>query len=651
MMEIRKRMRELVDELNKHIYNYYVLNTPTISDFEYDKLYDELLMLEKEEDFIFEDSPTVRVNGEVQEGFKKVEHVKQLQSLDKINNYEALEAWLDSIKEKHSNATFSVEYKFDGLTICCEYNEGRFVSASTRGNGFVGEDVTKQVLTIKSLPLKIDYKGHLYVRGEGMMRLSDLKKYNETYEDELKNARNAVSGAIRNLDPKETAKRNLHIYFYDIISIEEGVVSSQSEAMDFLARNGFLTFGNKYLKTSEEVVSLVKQYGEERAKLDILTDGAVIKVNEYSLHDELGMTSKFPKWAIAYKFPPEEVSSLLKDVVWQVGRTGKITPIAIVDKVNLAGATIERATLNNYGDILRKKVKIGARVFIRRSNEVIPEILSIAEDLPNSKEIEKLDKCPCCNSTLVEDGANLFCKNDSCPAQIKGKLIHFASKDGVDIVGLSDKIIDAFYEKLNVRTYADLYHLTKEQLLSLDSFKDKKSDAILRSIEKSKNVKLNNLISALNIANIGKVTAKELANEFGSLENLMAASLEKLSSMYDIGDVMAKGIYDYFKDEKNIFEINRLLEVLTIEQNQIQTISGSYFENKKCVLTGSLESMTRSQASEEIEKRKGKCLSSVSKSCDLVIAGEGAGSKLDKARELKIEVITEEQFIELLKKS
>lgn len=650
-MEKRERMRQLVDELNKHIHNYYVLNSPTISDFEYDRLYDELLVLEKEENFIFDDSPTIRVNGEVQEGFKKVEHVKQLQSLDKINNYESLSSWLSEIKSGYPSATFSVEYKFDGLTICCEYNNGKFVSASTRGNGFVGEDVTNQVLTIKSLPLKIDYKGHLYIRGEGMMKLSDLKKYNEKYDDELKNARNAVSGAIRNLDPKETAKRNLHIYFYDIVSIEDNIISSQSQAMEFLQNNGFLTYGNQYLQKAEDVVNLVKEYGEKRSSLDILTDGAVIKVNEFSLHDELGMTSKFPKWAIAYKFPPEEVSSLLKDVVWQVGRTGKITPIAIVDKVNLAGATIERATLNNYGDILRKKVKIGARVFIRRSNEVIPEILSIAEDLPNSREILKPQVCPCCQSKLVEDGANIFCRNVECPEIVKGKLIHFASKDGVDIVGLSDKIIDAFYKKLNVRTYADLYYLTKEQLLSLDSFKEKKSQAILNAIEKSKNVKLNNLISALNILNIGKVTAKELANEFGSLENLMSASYEHLASMYDIGDVMARGIFDYFKDENNLKEINRLLEVLNIEKKESEVILGSYFENKKCVLTGSLESMTRSQASEEIEKRKGKCLSSVSSSCDLVIAGESAGSKLDKAKKLNIEIINEKQFIELLNKN
>lgn len=647
-MEKNERMNLLVDELNKHIYNYYVLNSPTISDYEYDRLYDELVALEKESGVVLPHSPTVRVNGEVQEGFKKVEHVKQLQSLDKVNNYDSLEAWLTSIKQNQPHATFSVEYKFDGLTICCEYNEGKFVRASTRGNGFVGEDVTNQVLTIKSLPLKIDYKGHLYVRGEGMMRLSDLKKYNEKYEDELKNARNAVSGAIRNLDPKETARRNLHIYFYDIVSIEDNIISSQSEAMDFLKKNGFLIFGNSYSSDVSGVVSIVKEYGENRNKLDILTDGAVIKVNEFSLHDELGMTSKFPKWAIAYKFPPEEVSSLLKDVVWQVGRTGKITPIAIVDKVDLAGATIERATLNNYGDILRKKVKIGARVFIRRSNEVIPEILSIAEDLEGSKEIEKPKLCPCCGSELVEDGANLFCRNNDCAAQVKGKLIHFASKDGVDIVGLSDKIINAFYENLGVRSYADLYTITKEQLLTLDSFKDKKSDAILKAIGNSKKVKLNSLISALNILNIGKVTAKVLAKEFGSLENLMNATLEKLSSMYDIGSIMANNIYDYFKDEENKNEISRLLNFLTIEEENFKTISGSFFENKKCVLTGGLESMTRAAATEEIEKRKGKCLSAISASCDVVIAGSGAGSKLTKAQQLGIKIINEEEFIKLL---
>lgn len=650
-MNKKERMEELIEQLNKHIYNYYVLNSPTVSDYEYDLLYDELLALEKEENVILPNSPTVRVNGEVQEGFVKVEHKNQLQSLDKVNNYPALSKWVNSVKVAYPDATFALEYKYDGLTICCTYNKGKFVSAATRGNGFVGEDVTNQVLTIKSLPLTIPYQGELVVRGEGMMKLSALKKYNELGEGELKNARNAVSGAIRNLDPKETAKRNIHIYFYQIMSIEDkDLIKTHKQSIEFFKKNGFLVFEDYYADNAQDVCDIVEKFGEKRSGLDILTDGAVIKVNEYNLHNLLGETSKFPKWAIAYKFPPEEVSALLKDIVWQVGRTGKITPIAIIDKVNLAGATIERATLNNYGDILRKQVKIGSKVFIRRSNEVIPEILGLAEDLKASVVPSKPQVCPSCGSELIEIGANLFCPNKlECPAQIKGKLNHFVSKEAMNIVGMSDKLVEVFYDKLKVKNYSDLYAIKKEQLLELDFFKDKKADGVIKAIEKSKNVKLNNLIFALNIINIGKVTAKALAKQYRTLNALMNADVAELSSMYDVGDIMAQGIADYFDDKNNIEEIDKLLKIITIADSKNAVIGGGYFENKKVVLTGTLESMSRNEASEEIEKRGGKCLSGVSSACDLVVAGESAGSKLDKALALNIKIINEKELLELLK--
>ena len=643
------RMQELVQELDKHIYNYYVLDNPTISDAEYDKLYDELVELERKTGIILPNSPTQRVGGAVLEGFNKHRHEVQLYSLDKCQSKEELEKWVNGVKKVLPTATFAVEYKFDGLTIVCKYQNGYFVEASTRGNGIIGEDVTEQAKTIRSIPLKIPFKNELIIQGEGMITLSNLEKYNKTSTEPLKNARNAVAGAIRNLDPKETAKRNLDLFSYQILKIDGKNFNTQQEMHDFLVENGFKT--GDYFKictTFNEIWAEIEHIGNVKKSLDILMDGVVIKLNEVEHRDEFGYTAKFPKWAIAFKFPAEELSTTLEDVVWQVGRTGKLTPIAVIDPVNLAGASVKRATLNNMGDIERKKVKIGSRVFVRRSNEVIPEILGLAEDMPNSKEITAPTHCPSCGSELVENGANLFCPNSSsCPEQIIDRLTSFASREAMDIEGFSIMTAGELYEKLGVRTFDDIYKLTREDILKLENFKDKKADNLLKAIQKSRNVTLPKFIFALGIEGVGVKTAKDLSKKFGSLEKLRNASFEDILSIYNIGEVIAKNIFEYFRNEDKISELNELLKYVNVEVYR-ESISENEFTNKKVVITGTFERFGRVELTSLLESFGTQVVSSVSKNTDVVLAGENAGSKLAKANALGVKVIEEKEFYRIL---
>ena len=643
------RMKELVEELDKHIYNYYVLDNPTISDAEYDKLYDELVALEKETGIILPNSPTQRVGGEVLEGFNKHRHEVQLYSLDKCQSKEELEKWVDGIKKVLPSATFAVEYKFDGLTIVCKYNDGFFVEASTRGNGVIGEDVTEQAKTIRSIPLKIPFKNELIIQGEGMITLSNLEKYNKTSTEPLKNARNAVAGAIRNLDPKETAKRKLDLFSYQILKIDGKNFKTQQEMHDFLVENGFKTGDYfKICSSFNEIWKEIEHIGKIKKSLDILMDGVVIKLNDVAHRDEFGYTAKFPKWAIAFKFPAEELSTILKDVVWQVGRTGKLTPIGIIEPVELAGASVKRATLNNMGDIKRKKVKIGSRVFVRRSNEVIPEILGLAEDMPNSKEIEKPKFCPSCKTELVENGANLFCPNSNyCPEQIIDRLTNFASREAMDIEGFSVMTAEDLYKKLGVKTFDEIYKLTKQDLLTLENFKDKKADNLLKSIEKSKNVTMPKFIFALGIDGVGVKTAKDIAKKFGSLINLKNASLEEILSVYNIGEVIAKNIYDYFRDEENIKVLNELLKYINVEKYR-ENIKENVFTNKKVVITGTFERFGRIELTALLESYGAQVVSSVSKNTDYVLVGDNAGSKLTKANSLGVKVIEEKDFYNMI---
>lgn len=641
------RQEWLVEQLNKYIYHYYVLDKPLVPDATFDKLYYELVEIEKKTGVILPDSPTQRVGANIQEGFKKVTHISRLYSLDKCNTLEELDKWWDGIA-KYGKTKFTLEYKFDGLTIVVTYKNGYLDKAATRGNGFVGEDVTNQVKTIKSVPLKIKYKGNLTVQGEGMITLSNLEKYNKTATEKLKNARNAAAGAIRNLDTRVTASRNLDVFFYSIVNSDEHF-ETQEQIHEFLKDNGFLTGDFFYvLDDKKQMFEYINQTDKKKAKLNILIDGMVVKVNDVSLRDNIGYTIKFPKWAVAYKFEAQEVQSVLKDVVWQVGRTGKITPIAIIEPVELAGATVNRATLNNYEEILKKKVSINSTVFVRRSNEVIPEILGLAEENEESKPIEKINKCPCCGTQLITVGPNLFCpNNEHCADQIVGKIAYFATRDCMNIEGLNEKTIGVLFKHCNVSSVADLYSLQKNDLNDLDGFKDKKIENLLTAIEKSKKVSLAHFINALSINGVGKKASFDLAKQFKTFNNFMLATYEDLLAVKDIGEITSNNIVEFFKDEKNLALINRLLEQGVTIEEEIGT-KNSKVSGLKIVLTGTLSNFGRSELTEKLIKLGADVVSSVSSNTDLVIAGENAGSKLTKAQSLNVKVINEEQLKDMV---
>lgn len=644
------RMRELVDKLNEYARQYYVLDNPTVSDKEYDKLYDELKKLEEKTGTVYFDSPTRRVGGEPISSFNKHEHIERLYSLDKATTEEELVAF-DKRVNGAGDTEYTVEYKFDGLTICLTYENGRFLRATTRGNGVVGEDVTAQVLTIKSFPLGISYKGTIEVQGEAIMRLSVLDEYNKTADEPLKNARNAAAGAIRNLDPKVTEKRKLDIMFYNVNYTSEPFLKSQTECVEFLRQNGFKVHPFlRVCKGLNAVMSAIKDIEKERKALDILTDGAVVKVNSFDKRSEMGFTDKFPRWAIAYKFEAEEVTTILKDVRWQVGRTGKLTPLGIVDPVELCGATVRKATLNNFGDITRKNVKIGARILIRRSNEVIPEILGATEFYDDCKDIEKPERCPFCNSLLVESGANLFCPNSGCRPRIIAKITNFASKNGMNIEGFSEKTAELLLDRFGVENFSDLYSLGRNEVRNLEGFKDLKTDNLFTAVENSKNVSLSNFIFALGIDNVGKKTAKDLAEYFKSIKNAFYCKKEELTGIPEIGEIIANGVAEYFNDEENIREINKLFNVGVTVSEYTEKGKGGVFKGEKVVLTGTLSEFKREEAAAIIENEGGTVVSSVSKNTTLVLVGENAGSKLDKARALSLKIIDETEFKSLIGK-
>lgn len=643
------RVDYLIKTLNQWAYEYYVLDNPSVPDREYDKLYDELKRLEEETGEVRFDSPTRRVGGEPMKGFERHTHIARLYSLDKSVSYDELDAFFTRIGKAVKNPEYTVEYKFDGLTMCLTYENGRFVRATTRGNGVVGEDVTAQCLTIKSFPLTIDYKGVAEIQGEAVIRLSVLEKYNQTAKEQLKNARNAVAGAIRNLDPKITAERKCEILFYNVNFLSDGFLETQEEHFGFLKKNGFKVYPFlRVCKSVEEVRSAIEEIELERKNIDVLTDGAVIKLNDCTAREALGYTDKFPRFAIAYKFEAEERETVVHEIKWQVGRTGKLTPLALVEPVDLGGATVRKATLNNFGDLTKKDVKVGSRVLIRRSNEVIPEILGAVAHAEGSVPVSKPEKCPFCGSKVVENGANLFCPNRFCRPRIIGKVEHFAQKDAMDIEGLSEMTAGQMYDNLDLRNCSRLYALNSEDLEKLDGFKDKKIKNLLTAIEKSKSVSLDRFIFALGIDGVGKVAAKDLAKYFKSLENLAKADREELLSLENIGEVTAEAIVNWFKDEDNAKEVKNLLNSgITPKVKENKSVSG-VFSGEFVVLTGTLSTLKRSEAQKLIEERGGECQSSVTAKTTLVIAGESAGSKLDKAKKLNVKIIGEEEFKSML---
>lgn len=637
------RMKELVALLNKYAYHYYVLDEPIVADKQYDELYNELLALEEKTGVRLPDSPTRRIGGDPIKEFRPHTHLHKLYSLDKCNSYDELRGWDEKIKKVAPETVYTLEYKLDGLTLCLTYDNGLFTGAATRGNGETGEDVTEQVLTIKSIPLSVPYKGRFEAQGEGIMRLSALEKYNRTAAEPLKNARNGVAGAIRNLDPKVTASRNLDVIFYNVNYVEGTSIPSQRDNIAFLKENGFKT--EKLFSSGDMEKIIAEIEGVNRGALDFLIDGMVIKVDDVALREKLGYTDKFPRWAMAYKFEAEETTTILKSVTWNVGRTGKLTPLAHLEPVELCGATIRKATLNNYGDILRKKVKIGSRVFIRRSNDVIPEILGVAED-NDGKPIVPPEVCPACGAKLYENGAHIFCPNEyGCRPQVIGRFEHFTSKECMDIRGISEKSIAQLYDNLGVRSLIDLYSLTADELKTLDGFKDKKAENFVSSIEKSKSAPLDRFINALGIENVGKKSAKDLARVFGSIDALAAASREQLLAVPDVGEVVADCIAQYFAKHAALIE---KFKTIGIDPRYTGSEEKQNLAGKTFVLTGTLAGYTRDEATAIIESRGAKVSGSVSKKTDYVLAGESAGSKLDKAARLGVKIIDENEFNLLL---
>ncbi len=647
-----KNMQELCDKINEASVAYYVYDNPIMSDKQWDKLYNELLALEKETGVVLSDSPSQKVGGDALDKFVKVKHTAKLYSLDKAQSFEEIEEWQKrnlNIQDYQTN--YTVEYKFDGLPIAVLYEDGKIVQALTRGNGEIGEDVTLQAKTIRSLPLSIDYKGKIVVQGEVIMKLSELEKFNNNSEEKLKNARNAAAGALRNLDPKITASRNLDFFAYNINYSENKVFEKQEDIHSFLIEQKFLVADfYEVVNSIQEIKSIIDKIDKKRKVLDFLIDGLVIKINSKAVQEELGFTAKFPRGMIAYKFDAEETSTKLLAITWQVGRTGKLTPVAELEPTDLCGVTVKRATLNNFNDILRKKVKLGDDVFIRRSNEVIPEILAVARTYDDSIVIEKPSICPECGAPLRETIANLYCTNHmGCRRQIIARLTHFASRNTMNIEGLSVKTIELLHDNFNITTFADIYKITKDELLSLEGFKDKKADNILEGISASKNVEFANLIYALGIDGVGAKMAKMLARQFGTLDALMHADINTLIEMDDIAEISATNIVEYFADEFNVNQINELLNIGLKINNSAVEVKTSEFFGKKVVLTGGLENFSRPVATSYLEKLGANVVSSVSKSTDYVIAGTDAGSKLTKAQELNIKILNEEEFVKILK--
>lgn len=648
-------MRRLVDTLNRYAYAYYVLDEPIVADGEYDRLYDRLREEEMRTGVVYDDSPTRRVGDAVLTKFRTVRHLGRLYSLDKCQSEDALRAWLDKLTAAYGKdgrmPRCSVEYKFDGLTVNLVYRDGKLVRAATRGNGVEGEEITAQVMTVHSVPLAIDYTGEVEVQGEGIMRLSALRAYNERPDVvPLKNARNGAAGALRNLDPKVTASRRLDVMFYNV-NFCDRTFGAGEEMIRFL-RDCKFKVSDRYClcDTPDQVLQQVREIGRARDELDFLIDGVVIKVDDVDVRNQLGFTEKFPRWAIAYKFPAEEATTQVRDVVWQVSRTGKLNPLAILEPVDLCGVTVSRATLNNISEIRRKDIRIGSRVFIRRSNDVIPEILGIAEHTDQSRPIEPPAQCPACHAPVEQNGVFLYCSDPKhCAPAIVSALTHFVSRDAMDIEGFSERTIEALYNAGKLNAPADIYALTDMDFAQIDGFKDKKTNNVLQAIDKSKTTTLDRLIYALGVPNIGKKASKQLAERFETLQEWMDTDEATLIELEDFGEIMARSCVEYWSVAQHR-EQAELLFARGVHCERRETAQGA-LSGVKVVLTGSLPTLKRGAAKQLIESHGGICSDSVSKSVRLVVAGEDAGSKLEKARKLGIEIIDEAELLRRLGQS
>ena len=651
---MEQRIRELVDKLNEYSKAYYVLDAPKISDKEYDELYDGLLRLEEQSGIILPDSPTQRVGGDPLPCFEPHTHIHRLWSLDKVRTREDLIDWgrrVERIAESQQlpRVKYALEYKFDGLTINLTYEGGRLITGATRGNGIVGEDITPQIKTIRTVPLTIPFKGKMEVQGECYMKLSVLDEINKTTDEKLKNARNAAAGALRNLDPRITAKRRLDCYCYNVGYIEGKKLETQDEMLGFLRENGFTV--SDYLVFCDDIETVcdeIDKAEESRPHLDFLIDGMVVKVRDFATREVLGATEKFPRWAMAFKFAAEETTTTVRDITWEVGRTGKLTPRASFDPVELAGATIRHATLNNFDDIQRKRVGIGSRVFIRRSNDVIPEILSAVEGDVPERQVEKPTVCPACGAHVEHRGVHLYCTNSlSCAPQIAGRLAHYASRDAMDIDTFSEKTAALFVEELKLKSIPDLYDLGPQDYMGLQGFGERRINNLMAAIERSKDCTLGAFIFAIGIPNVGAKTARDLARRFGTIEALRSATVEQLTEVPDVGEIVARSIVEFFADPSIATQVDRLL-AHGVKPRPEEVQQDSPISGKTIVVTGTLEKLDRRQAEALIESLGGKAAGSVSKKTDYVLAGESAGSKLTKARELGVRVLNEQEFFELI---
>ena len=652
------RINFLKDEINKANYKYYVEDNPSISDFEYDQMFAELKKLEEENPlFISPDSPTQRV-GSVSEKFFPHKHKYRLYSLDNTYEYDDLEDWYKKIVKEYNDQELVCELKIDGLAMALTYENGVFVRGVTRGDGITGEDITNNLKTVKAIPLKLFEPVSVEVRGEVYMPKESFEKLNEENlkngEKLFANPRNAAAGSIRQLDSKITAKRDLSMFCYTAIFTGDikNPPKNHYDSLMYLKKLGFKVNPNiRLCKNAKEAIEYCKEWDEKRFSLDYATDGVVIKVNDFLVQQEMGFTSRAPKWATAFKFPPEEVTTKLLSIEESVGKTGAITPIAILEPVQLGGSTVARASLHNFDEVGRLDVRIGDRVYIKKAAEIIPKVVKVIEDEEHYKLPEYVPpkKCPSCGSELQlhDEEVNLYCDNPDCPAKRCAKIEFWVSKDAMDIDKVGPSVIEQLYTKNFIKTPVDLYTLTMQDFMMLDLVKEKSAFNMYNAIQDSKNKPLSRLLTAFTIKNVGKETAGVLASEFGTLDNLMNATIEDLSKVEGVGEIIAKDIFDFFRKPETIKMIEELRSLGVEPAPPVQNISDE-FKGKTFVLTGTLQNMTRDEASEIIKQMGGKTSSSVSKNTSFVVAGESAGSKLDKAQKLGVIILTENDFLNMI---
>jgi len=656
-MNPKEKIQELSARLTEANYRYYVLDDPTMPDFEYDRLLRELEELEAANpEFALPDSPTKRVGGEAVSQFEKVTHPVPLMSLQDVFSMKELDEFLTKTLTSEAGAEFSVEPKVDGLSVALEYVDGQFVRGATRGDGNVGEDVTENLKTIRAIPMTLENApARLIVRGEVFMPKKSFEKLNARQEEEGKplfaNPRNAAAGSLRQLDPKIAAKRGLDIYIFNIQLAEGVAFSSHSESLEYLKSLRFKVVPFKKLSSIAAIHAEVEAINDRREKLTCDIDGAVIKVDNLAQRERLGATAKFPRWAAAYKYPPEIKPTVVEDIVVQVGRTGVLTPKAVVRAVRLAGTTVTNATLHNQDFISQRDIRIGDTVLIRKAGEIIPEILEVdISKRPEGTEVYHLPaNCPVCGAKVEkdEDGTFLRCSGAECPAQLSRNIAHFVSRDAMDIEGLGSAIVEGLIEKELIKSPADIYYLSLEDIKSLWKSGSKAAEKLLKAIEASKQQDVSRLIYALGIRQVGAKTGKVLASSFGNLDTLMAASVEELTEVPDVGGITAANIYDWFHQEQSVHMVERLRQAgVNFESKRV--VSDARFAGKTFVLTGALSKFTRDEATEKIELFGGKAAGSVSKKTSYVVVGENAGSKERKARELGIPILSEDEFLEMI---